>query len=372
MPEPKGVPSLRPSLIAIDLQFFSEEKTEQPTQKKKQDSRRKGQVAKSNEFGTAFLFLAGFGVLYLLASYFVEEMFGYTRHLFNNEIHDLEFTLGELHPFFIRLVWQGVRVAGPILAAAFLVGLISQMAQVGFLFTAEPLKPKLERINPLAGFKRIFSKRAIVELLKAVFKIGLVAWVTWVLIRGQITAFPQLILLHPVEAVSFVGDIVFRIGLWVGITLIVIAAADYSFQRYEQGQNLMMTKKEVREELRQSEGDPMLRSRMRQRQREIASRRMMAEVPTADVIVTNPTHLAAALRYDAKREEAPVLVAKGAGRVAERIKEIAGEHDIPVVQNVWLARTLCDAVSVGMAIPETLYQAVAELLAFVYRLKHNR
>lgn len=372
MPEQPVAWSASARLLPLNLQFFAEEKTEQPTQKKKKDARERGQVAKTNEFSTALLLLGGFSTLYLLADYLVAEIFGFTSEFFSDRMYALDFTMADIHPFFINIVWQGVRLVGPFMAAALVIGLVSQAAQVGFLFTTKPLQPKLERINPLSGFKRIFSKRAIVELLKALLKIVLVGWVTWILLRNKLSVFPDLTLLHPAEAVAIVGRMVFQIGLWIGILLVVIAAADYSFQRFELRRNLMMTKKEVREELKESEGDPLLRSRMRQRQREIASRRMMAEVPTADVVVTNPTHLAVALRYDASREHAPVVVAKGAGRVAERIKAIAEEHDIPVVEDVWLARTLYHTVAVGTVIPETLYKAVAELLAFVYRLKRKR
>lgn len=359
-------------MIPLNLQFFAEEKTEQPTQKRKKDAREKGQVAKTNEFNTAFLLLGGFATVYLLSDYLVAEAFGFTRHLFSDEMYALEFTLSDIHRFFINVVWQGARLAGPFMAAAVVIGLISQTAQIGFLFTTKPLQPKLERINPLTGFKRIFSKRAIVELLKALLKVILVAWVTWLLLRSEWSVFPELTLVNPAEAVAIIGRMIFEIGLWIGMLLVFIAAADYAFQRYELRRNLMMTKKELREELKETEGDPLLRSRLRQRQREIASRRMMAEVAAADVVVTNPTHLAVALRYDAKRDYAPVVVAKGAGRVAERIKAIAKEHGVPVVEDVWLARTLYHTVPVGMAIPETLYKAVAELLAFVYRLKRKR
>lgn len=372
MQEKPHARSVRERLMPLNLQFFAEEKTEQPTQKRKKDARERGQVAKTNEFSTSLLLLGGFATVYLLADYLVAETFGFTRHLFSDEIYAVKFTLSDIHRFFIDVVWQGARLAGPFMAAALIIGLVSQTAQVGFLFTTKPLQPKLERINPLAGFKRIFSKRAIVELLKALLKVILVTWVTWLLLRSKLAVFPELTMLNPADAVAIVGGMIFQIGLWIGMLLVIIAAADYAFQRYELRRNLMMTKKEVREELKETEGDPLLRSRLRQRQREIASRRMMAEVPTADVVVTNPTHLAVALRYDASRDHAPVVVAKGAGRVAERIKAIAKEHDIPVVEDVWLARTLYHTVAVGMVIPETLYKAVAELLAFVYRLKRKR
>ena len=191
MQEKPHARSVRERLMPLNLQFFAEEKTEQPTQKRKKDARERGQVAKTNEFSTSLLLLGGFATVYLLADYLVAETFGFTRHLFSDEIYAVKFTLSDIHRFFIDVVWQGARLAGPFMAAALIIGLVSQTAQVGFLFTTKPLQPKLERINPLAGFKRIFSKRAIVELLKALLKVILVTWVTWLCCAANWRFFPS-------------------------------------------------------------------------------------------------------------------------------------------------------------------------------------
>lgn len=244
-----------------------------------------------------------------------------------------------------------------------------QVSQVGFLVTGETMKPKFERLNPLSGFKRMFSKRSAVEFLKACLKTLVIGWICYSMIRSSLPLFPQLTLVDPVQGVMMVGEIARRIGINAGVLLLVLAVADYSFQRFEHTKSIRMSKQEVKEEHKQSEGDPLLRSRMRQRQREIAMTRMIHEVPKADVVVTNPTHLAVAIQYDPASMDVPVVVAKGAGKVAERIKQVAREHSVAVVENRPLARALFDTVSIGSEIPADLYQAVAEVLAFVYRLQ---
>lgn len=356
-------------ILPIHLQFFAEEKTEEPTPKRRREAREKGQVAKTHEFSTSLLILLGFASLLGLSGFIADRMLALTRRTWLNAPETLDFSVSSIYEFFRQLVWDGLLLMGPIFLVAVVVGVGANLAQVGFLLTGEPLKPKLERINPLNGMKRIFSKRALVELLKAILKVTLVAGVAWSVLRGNIELFPNLMLMRPLDAIALVGQLILRLGLWTGGAMLVIALADYGFQRYELNQSLRMTKKEVRDEHKQMEGDPLVRSRLRQKQREIASRRMMNEVPTADVVITNPLHLAVALRYKPAEDEAPVLVAKGAGHVAERIRAIAKEHGIPIVRNVDLARTLFNAVPVGGMIPEELYRAVAEVLAFVYRLK---
>lgn len=356
-------------ILPIHLQFFAEEKTEEPTPKRRREAREKGQVAKTHEFSTSLLILLGFASLLGLSGFIADRMLALTRRTWLNAPETLDFSVSSIYEFFRQLVWDGLLLMGPIFLVAVVVGVGANLAQVGFLLTGEPLKPKLERINPLNGMKRIFSKRALVELLKAILKVTLVAGVAWSVLRGNIELFPNLMLMRPLDAIALVGQLILRLGLWTGGAMLVIALADYGFQRYELNQSLRMTKKEVRDEHKQMEGDPLVRSRLRQKQREIASRRMMNEVPTADVVITNPLHLAVALRYKPAEDEAPVLIAKGAGHVAERIRAIAKEHGIPIVRNVDLARTLFNAVPVGGMIPEELYRAVAEVLAFVYRLK---
>lgn len=356
-------------ILPIQLQFFAEEKTEEPTPKKRRDSRQKGQVAKTAEFNTALLILFGFAALIGLARYIGSRMQSLTLHTWQQHAVSLEFTESSIYLLFRNLMWEALLIVGPLFLVTLIVGIGANLAQVGFLLTGEPLQPKFERINPLNGLKRIFSKRALVELVKALLKVILVGSVVYSILRGNLDLFPSLMLMRPLDAVALTGQIALRLGLWAGGVMVAIAFADYAFQRYEHNQSLRMTKKEVREEHRQMEGDPLIRSRMRQRQREIATNRMIAEVAKADVVITNPVHLAIALRYTPEQDEAPVVVAKGAGHVARRIREEAEKHDVPIVQNVDLARTLFEAVQVGGFIPADLYRTVAEVLAFVYRLK---
>jgi len=259
-------------------------------------------------------------------------------------------------------------VAGPVMGFALVLGLMGQLLQVGFNITAEPLKPQLSRMNPVEGAKRIFSKRALMELGKACLKIGIVTYVAYVALRNDIGKLPSLLWMEPVQAIAYASKLVGKMGLWIGACLLIVAAIDYLYQRWEYEDSIKMSIQDIKDELKQTEGDPQIRSVIRARQRQLARSRMMQAVPTADVVITNPTHVAVALKYDAKSMAAPIVVAKGAELLAARIREIASENDIPIVENPPLARTLYEAAQVGREIPADLYQAVAEVLAYVYRL----
>lgn len=354
----------------VRLQLFAQERTESATPRRRQEARRKGQVARTSELSAALVLIAGFFALYLLASYAGREMLVFTRRAFTDMLTGYTtVSPGEAPALFLEIIAVVARVVAPVVGATLVVGVFSQVVQVGFLASPEPLKPRLERINPASGVKRILSKRAVVELLKAVLKVVAVGLVLNSVIRGALPSILRFAEFNIEEALAFAGLLVFRSGLWVGLTLLILAAFDYAYQRWEFEQSIKMSKQEVREELRQTEGDPQIRSKIRQRQRQIASARMMAQVPRADVVITNPVHLAVALAYDAEEMEAPTVVAKGAGPLARRIRETAREHGVAVVENVWLARALYETAELNARIPEELYQAVAEVLAFVYRLR---
>lgn len=365
-------PHASPYLLTIDLQLFAQDKTEPATPKRRREARQKGQVARTNELGTAITLLILFPVVYAMLTYAIGELAAFARFIFGEPMQVRVWTTSAVEELFVRVLIQAARIVGPVMLIAMAIGVTVQVAQVGFLVTGEPLKPKLERLNPINGFKRMFSKRGLVELLKALLKTGIVGLVCYNVIRGTFPLFQQLVLLEPRESFTVVAGVARRIGVNAGALLLALAIADYGFQWYEHNRSLRMSKQELKEEYRQSEGDPMLRSRMRQRQREIAMRRMMHDVAKADVIITNPTHIAVALQYDPERMDVPIVLAKGAGRVAERIKEIAREHQITIVENPPLARALYDTVSLGEGIPAELYQAVAEVLAFVWRLRGRR
>lgn len=272
-----------------------------------------------------------------------------------------------------RLLWDAafavVRCCLPVIAGALAMGVAANVCQGSLVFTGVPLTPNMERINPVSGLKRIVSRRALLELVKALLKVSIVGLAAFLSVAPRVWELARLPALSPQDAVVFTGDLASQVVLRTAGALLLVAAVDYAYQRWEHEKNLRMTRDELKEELKETEGDPKLRGRIRQRQREIARRRMMAAVPKADAVVTNPTHYACALVYESGRMPAPRVVAKGRNHLAVRIREIAREHHVPVVQNPALARALYAAVEVGECIPPELYRAVAEVLAFVYRLR---
>ena len=250
--------------------------------------------------------------------------------------------------------------------------LVVNIMQVGFLFSGEAILPKAERIDPVAGLKRLLSKRSLMELLKSLMKIGLVGYVCFYTIRQSVPELATLSDRGVSDVFHYLSDIGFRIGLRAGLILLLVAVIDYAFQRYEYEQSIKMTLEEFKREMREMEGDPMLRARIRSVQREMAQRRMMEAVPEAEVVVTNPTEYAVALKYKPEEMNAPVVVAKGRRLIAQKIREIAEQHGIPIVEDPSLARALFAQVELGHAIPDNLYRAVAEILAYVYRLNRKK
>ena len=271
--------------------------------------------------------------------------------------------------FFANVFAFYAKVTLPLMLAILAAGVSAHIAQFGVLFTTETLTPKLSRLSPISGAKRLLSLRSLVELAKSVLKVVAIGAAAYFLIRSELQLMPELILGSVVDIMSFTGRVAFKISLGACVTLIVLAALDYAYQRWEYEKNLRMTKQEVKDEYKQTEGDPKVKARIRSIQLDVARRRMMEAVPEADVVITNPTHLAVALRFDASKMSAPCVVAKGAGHIAERIKTIANQHHVPIVENKPLARTLLSSVDIGDSIPVELYKAVAQILAYVYRLK---
>lgn len=357
-------------LVRINLQLFAGEKTEPATPRRREEARKKGQVAKSGEVGVAVMVLVGFLLIDALRPFLLQRTQSFMGH-FLSSAHEWDGTISGLQNIFIKALLEGGITVLPILAALFIFAFASQALQVGFVVTGESIIPKFSRINPIEGFKRIFSKRAIIEFLKSVFKILIVGYLVYKQLKAASVWVVGLGLTELQQAFHLVGNTVVSMATRVGIFLLILAAADYLYQRWEFEQSIMMSKEEIKEELRQTEGDPLVRSKIRQRQRQMAASRMMAAVPTADVVVTNPTHYAVALRYDPANMQAPQVVAKGMGHVAAKIKEIAAEHGITILAKPELARALYKTTEVGQEIPPDLYPAVAELLAFVYRLRNR-
>jgi flagellar biosynthetic protein FlhB len=347
-----------------------EEKTEAPTGKRRSKAREEGQVAKSMEIGTVAVLLSGLAGLHILGSFLYGRLEYFLRDAFKIWANP-SFTDADFLAFAKRYIEDYLITLLPFFAILVLVTFIVQAIQVGGIkITWKALQPKLSSFNPVSGLKKLlFSLQSLVQLAKSVAKLIIVGWVAYVVVRGEMGFLINLGDMEIQAIVLYILSVMFRIFLWVSIVMIFIAILDYSYQKYEHEKNLKMTKQEIKEETKQSEGDPQVKSRIKSLQREMAMRRMMDNVPKADVVVTNPVHLAIALGYDNLSMSAPTVLAKGAGLIAENIKKRAKENDIPIVENKELARNLYSMVELGSEIPTTLYQAVAEVLAYVYRLK---
>ena len=358
-------------MLELDLQLFAQEKTEKATPQKRRDARKKGQVAKSSDLPGAMIMFFSFLALFMLGGYFEHRLHALFTVAFN-EYMLWNITMDSVASMFREIIVQGMLLTAPILIIAFVIGFVGNYVQIGFLFSGEPLKMKLNKLDPIQGAKRIFSIRALVEFLKSTIKFIVVASVVWFTIWG---AKDQLLGLANVpleDALRFAGQLTVWLGVEIGAVLIVLAILDYMYQRYDHNKQLKMSKQEVKEEFKKTEGDPLIKSRIREKQRRMAMARMMQEVPHADVVITNPTHYAVALKYDATIMEEPQVVAKGVDYMALKIREVAEEHDIVMMENRPLARALYDQVEIGESIPAELFQAVAEVLAYVYKVKGKR
>jgi flagellar biosynthetic protein FlhB len=352
------------------LQLFAQERTEEATPKRREEARNKGQIAKSVELVAASSLLGAYMLLRMMGPTMAGRVLSFARNLWEQGPRQ-DWSEAGVHLLLINLFLAAAVVVAPVLAATAVAGVVGNLLQVGFLFTLEPLTPSFDRLNPIAGLKRVFSRRALAEMAKSILKIGIIGYVAYSTVSGDLDSFPVLLGLELPQVVTFLTDLVSRLMLRVGLAMLVLALADYFYQRWEYEQSLRMSKQQVKEEFKQQDGNPEIRSKIRQKQRELARGRMMEDVKKADVIVTNPTHYAVALAYKSDSMAAPTVLAKGQGLIALRIRELAQESAIPIVENKPLARELHRVVEVGQAVPGDLYQAVAEVLAFVYQLKQK-
>lgn len=354
---------------AFDLQRFAGDKTEEPTSKKRADAKKKGQVGRSTELSTAFVLLSGFFLIKVLWEHIYSSIANYTAYVFShpNQTVDTE----NIIRIFIGVIELLAQTALPIMFAIMLVGLAVNVFQVGLNFNTEAVGFKLDKLNPINGFGRIFSKRSLVELIKSLLKIAIIGYFLYDFLSRELLAMPQFIYFDLATSLTQIAQIIFDMAFEVIGVIIIMGLLDFGYQKWQTTQDLKMTKQEVKDEMKQTEGDPQIKGKIKQKQRQMAMSRMMQEVPKADVIITNPTHFAVALQYH-KGMTAPVIVAKGQDLVARRIKEIAREASVPIVENRPLARALYASTEVGDMVPSELYQAVAEVLAYVYRLKHRR
>ncbi|GGE46406.1 flagellar biosynthetic protein FlhB [Pullulanibacillus camelliae] len=351
----------------LNLQFFAEEKTEKATPKKRRDTRKKGQVAKSNDLSTALSMLAIFIVFLFVAPKIGKGLGDLMKQSYTDDIQ-MALTEGHVHQLFTQLVIETAKLIAPVLLIALVIGVFSNIAQIGLLFSTETLSFKFNRLNPLSGFKRIYSMRAIVEFLKSLLKILLIGLTTFIVLwinRDQLLVLSQKTLW---DSVRTAGRTVLEMGVAASLVLLFIGALDYAYQRFDHEKNIRMSKKEIKDEYKNTEGDPQIKAKVRELQRQMAMRRMMQEVPKADVVITNPTHFAVALQYKDDSMEAPVVIAKGADLIAQRIKAIARENDVVIVEKKELARALFHRLDIGDPIPEEFFKAVAEILAYVYKL----
>lgn len=359
--------------LNMDLQFFAdEEKTEAPTPKKRKDTREEGQILQSKEVTAAFMLVLAFLGLKVFGEYIVIYLLEFMTNTYKAiDNVDKLFYENNLMVEFTQIVAIFLGLTIPILAVAFLSALVLSYLQVGFLFTTKPLKPKLSRLNPIEGFKRLFSKKALVELVKSILKILLIGYIFYSFMESNIVEMISLSRLEPSIIFKKISSLAYSLSMKIAGVLIALGFMDYLFQWRQHEEELKMTKHEIKEEHKQTDGDPQIKSKIREKQRRMAMSRMMQDVPEADVIITNPTHIAIAIKYDMDSYQAPYVLAKGVNLVAENIKKVGGENSIPIIENKPLARALNESVEIGDIIPEELYEAVAEVLAYVYNLKDD-
>ena len=356
--------------FVFDLQLFAgDDKTEEPTAKKRADAKKKGQVGRSTDMNAAFVLLMGFFIIKLLWENIYQKIAAYTTYVFShlNQPIDTE----NIIRIFIGIIELLAQTALPVMIAILAIGLAINFFQVGLNFNTEAIGFKLDKLNPINGFGRIFSKRSLMELVKSLMKIAIIGFFLYDFLIDHLMEMPQFIYFDLPTSLAQISDIIFKMAFEVIGVIMIVGFMDYAYQKWQTTQDLKMSKQEVKDEMKQSEGDPQIKGKIKQKQRQMAMSRMMQEVPKADVIVTNPTHFAVALKYE-KGMVAPQIVAKGQDLVARRIKEIASENRVPIVENKPLARALYASTQVGDMVPAELYQAVAEVLAYVYRLKQRR
>ncbi len=347
------------------------EKTEKATQKRKQDERKKGNIFMSRDAVTVFSLLITFYAIKLLLPSGFGAMQGTVTTFISRLPTQDTITQADLNRFFLEGCLVFAQTALPLLLVCAAAAIVTTMLQTRMLFSSKSFAFKGERINPLSGLKKMFSLRGAVELLKSIAKISILGYLIYTVGKEELLRLPGLSDLSFVQAMSYTGQLIFSLVLKASIIFAFFAAADYLYQWWEYEKNLRMSKQEIKDEYKQVEGDPQIKGRLRSMQQQRSRRRMMQSVPSADVVIRNPTHFAVAIKYDQKKNRAPVVVAKGADTVALRIVRIAEENNVHVTENKPLARALFDTVALDEEIPEQYFKAVAQVLAFVYALKER-
>lgn len=368
----KGLP-----IVEYNLQYFADspagDKTEDATSKKLSDARKEGQVAKSKELNNAASLIMFFLILKLFVGFMSTEFINAFRLVFSNIDRFSKTDIGELqfNDIIISSLLKVLIICMPIFIITVVVDVAVNLFQVKWKITSETMKPKLNKINPMSGLKRIFSTSKLIELIFSILKFIIIVIVVNNTIKKE---WSTLIIFYDMsldQAVILMGDLILNLGIKISLIFLIIGVADFFYQKFKFKKDMMMSKQEVKDEYKQTEGDPQTKSKIRAKMREVAQRRMMSALPQADVIITNPTHFAVAIKYDKDLAEAPILLAKGADYLAGKIKEVAKENNIEIVENKPLARMLYYNVEIGDEVPPELYQLTAEVLAYVYGLKEK-
>ena len=364
-------------LLSYDLQFFAKdgeggEKTEPATAKKLKDARKEGKVAKSKELTSAFDLIVLFLCLKIFVSYVGGNLLGLFDLVYGNMADFVRINEGYMSSQAVSTVLFPVIIRWlltvlPFFAFGVVITFLISVSQVGWTVSAKPMQPKLSKFNPINGFKRIFSKDTLFELVKSIFKVGIIIYIAYTSVRDEAGHLFILYELDLKQAIALVGTLIIDIGLKISIVYLIIGIADYAYQKWKFNDEMKMTKQEVKDEFKNTEGDPQIKGRQRRKMQEVSQRRMMQDVPKADVVITNPTHYAVALKYEAEVRPAPYVVAKGEDYLAQKIKEVARENNVEIVENKPLARMLYSNVDIGADIPPELYQAVAEILAVIFQ-----
>lgn len=360
-------------LLPYSLQFFAEgtDKTEEPTAKKLSDARKEGQVARSKELTASAELVALFLALKIFLAYmggkFIETFLSNYQNIGKALVG--EFTTVMVQGIIVDTILKVIMICLPIFLISILVSFVIVLYQVKWKVSSKPLKPKFSKLNPVSGFKKIFSMDKLVTLVLEVLKIVVIGYIAYDTLKDE---WSTLLILYDIslfQGIALIGKIIIDLGLKISMFFLIIGLGDFIYQKFKFKKDMRMTKQEVKDEFKQTEGDPQVKRRIRSKMMEVSQRRMMQQLPQADVVITNPTHLAAAIKYDKESSQAPVLLAKGADHLAQKIKEVAKEHQIEIVENKPLARMLYYNVEVGAEIPPELYQMTAEVLAYVYKIK---
>jgi flagellar biosynthetic protein FlhB len=347
-----------------------QERTEEATPKRREEAREQGQVAKSRDLASVAILSACLLYFYFGADSFMHQLMDFMKNSFTELGHN-SVTAENVQSILFITGFKMLFLMAPLMLTICVAAILANVAQVGFKISPKAIEPKFSKIDPVKGFGRLFSRQSLVELLKSTLKMCIVGFVAYLTVKKELTEIIPLVNQNTWTIVSYIAKTSFKILMTTCWVLIILAIMDYLYQKWEYEKNMKMSRQEVKDENKQTEGDPIIKARIRRLQREMARKRMMANVPKADVIITNPTHLAIALKYEQDSMMAPTVIAKGAGYVAEKIRELARENGVPIIENKPLAQVLYKMVEVSGSIPDSLYKAVAEILAYVYSLKQE-